>query len=308
MSRLKSAWFTGLLTTTRSRIWWAAALALALVSGAAVWAFTDRSPAQASTGDRAEMSAALLSARLPIYSLLQTRTSTQTDIARAQRKLTIECMAELGFEYKPAPIVTTEESAGEHPTPFGVESLAALTAATPQAPPSEAPVSKAFIRALYGDSDDRISAKGKALKVSRPAHGCQAEAEKRLLGDQRVRWLQLRIRLDEGDKESRQQLEKDPAFRAANARWRTCMQAAGFDHKDPMGLLTALPRGTDLSTSPAVRADVHCKADTHYLSTAYPRLQAVQQAWLDQHKEVPTGWKTLEQRQATAAHDVLAER
>lgn len=296
-----------LLTTTRSRIWWAAGLALALVSGATAWAFTDRSSASAQANGRTETSAAVLSTRLPIYSLLQTRTGTQADIVLAQRKLTIACMAKHGFQYKPAPIANTAEAAGEHPTPFGPESLTTLAADVPQAPPSEAPTSKAFTRALYGDSDDRISAKGKAIQVSRPANGCQAEAEKRLLGDQRVRWLQLRIQLGEGENEARQQLEKDRAFRAANARWRTCLRAAGFDGKDPVSLLNALPRGTDLAKDPAVRADVRCKAETDYLSSAYGRLHAVQQAWLDRHAETHTGWKTLQRRQGAVARDVLGE-
>jgi hypothetical protein len=297
-----------LLTTLRSRGWYAAVLALALVSGATAWAFTDRSSTSAPAADRTETSPAALSKRLPFNSLLHTRTQTQRNIALAQRKLTVSCMAERGFQYKPAPIANAAETADEHPTPFGLESLAAPAAGATQAPPSETPVSKAFTRALYGDPDDRISAKGKLIQVSRPADGCQAEAEKRLLGDRRLRWLQLRIQLGEGEKEAQRQLEKDPAFRTANARWRTCMRAAGFDEKDPVSLLYELPRGTDLRKHPAVRADIRCKGETNYLSSAYTRLHAVQRAWLDRHGEVVTAWQTLQGRQGDVAREVLGVR
>lgn len=295
-----------LLTTSRSRFRYAAvlAVALALVAGVTAWAFADRSPASAPTDGRTSTSPAELSKRLPFSVLLQERSGPQRSVVLAQRKLTGACMARLGFQYKPTAIETAEE----HATPFGPESLAGLTPALPQAPPSEEPVSKAFIRALYGESDDRISAKGKLMAVTRPANGCQAGAEKQLLGDQRLRWLELRIRLGEGEKEARQQLDKDPGFRAANARWSTCMRDAGFDAKDPVSLLYDLPRGTDLAKSPAVRADIRCKGETDYLSAAYARLHAVQQTWLDRHAGTLTEWQTLQRRQGAVAREVLGAR
>ncbi|ELP65565.1 hypothetical protein ACKI1I_39475 [Streptomyces turgidiscabies] len=299
-----------LLTPSGRRSRYAAVLALtlALVAGVTAWAFTDRSPAAAPPAGRATTSPAELSERLPFYALLQDREGTQRNIVLAQRKLTVACMAKRGFTYRPVAMVSAAATAGEHATPFGPESLADLTPAEPQAPPSEKPESQAFTRALFGDSENRISAKGKLVTVTRPADGCQAEAEKHLLGDQRVRWLELRIQLGEGDKEARQQLEKDPAFRAANARWSTCMRAAGSDAKDPTSLLYGLPRGTDLAKSPAVRADVRCKDETDYLSTAYTRLRAVQQTWLNRHTEALTAWNALQRSQGEIAGEVLGLR
>ncbi|MFJ7209414.1 hypothetical protein ACIQWR_38505 [Streptomyces sp. NPDC098789] len=96
-----------------------------------------------------------------------------------------------------------------------------------------------------------MTAKGSRMSVSRPGDGCLAEAETRLLGDGRMRWLQVRIMLFEGQEQARQDVEKNAAFRAATTRWRQCMEQAGFPQQDPVKLLGTLRTDEARRTSPA---------------------------------------------------------
>jgi hypothetical protein len=296
------------LTAPRGRLLRVTVLALVITVGGTAWAFAGRSGKAMSATGHPVVSPAELSERLPFYAIRYAQTPVKVTIARAQRQLTVSCMKEHGFRYEPVPISEAAGSAADHPLPFGLESLAGPAEAATGAMPSETPVSKAFTLALYGDPDDRVSAKGKLIKVSVPGSGCQAEAEKKLLGDQRLRRLKLSVQLGEGEQEARKQLEKDPAFRAANARWRQCMRAAGFTQKDPESLLRSLARDADLAMEPAARADVRCKGDTDYLTTAYARLRVAQQAWLDRHAGMVTTWNALQRRQDSVARDVLGAR
>jgi hypothetical protein len=143
--------------------------------------------------------------------------------------------------------------------------------------------------------------------VSAPATGCQADAERRLLGDGQARWLELRVRLGEGEKEARNRLERDPVFQALNTRWRGCMMQAGVDARDPIQLARSLPVSIDIRTNAATRADVHCKAATGYLAAAYSRLAAMQQAWLDRNPRLRTDREMLLRRQDAAARDVFTQ-
>lgn len=291
-----------LLAAARSHAVRIIAVVLVLAVALTVWVVHGRSspapPLSASGSTRVNTDA--LNRRLPFQRLLYLPSAAVLRVQRAEQQLTVACMARHGFTFKPV----TSVGSGEHPTPFGLESLA------PQPPdasvPPEKSRGKAFTRALYGDPGKRISAKGRMLKVTRPADGCQAEAEKRLLGDARLRWLQLRIQLGEGEKEARDQVEEDAAFRALQARWSRCMSQAGFREKDPLDVLLSLPRGTQPAANPAARADMRCKGATHYLPTAYARLRAVQQKWLDDHAATLTEWNRLQTRQDTEARKVLA--
>lgn len=298
-----------LMPALRSRAVRLAALVLVLAAGATAWGFTHRSQQPAPRSDvQAALSPAEMSSLLPLYNLLYKRTDTQLRIAQAQRLLVIDCMARHGFRYTP-PAVAMSQAADEYPTPFGLETLTLPSAAPTDVPPSPESRSKAFGRALFGDPQQRITAKGETLTVTRPANGCQAESEKRLLGADRVRWLQLRLWLGDGDKEARKQVEKDPAFRAANGRWSGCMARAGFQgQKDPVTLVFSLPRDTDFSRTDVTQADVRCKAETGYLRSAYTRLGAEQRAWLKNHADVLTDWNALQRRQDRIARQVLHER
>ncbi|GAA2756846.1 hypothetical protein [Actinopolymorpha rutila] len=284
--------------------------ALVLISGAAAWILAGHSQESKPVASRSAASpaaAAELSERLPISGLLYTWTGSDERIARAQQHLITACMKKQGFDYESAPIPKAADVADARPTPFGLESLDPPGPDSDQTLPPEPHESAAYVHALFGDPGKRISATGKFLKVTRPATGCQADAEKRLLGDGRLRWLQLRLQVGDGEKESRQRLEKDAAFRAANQRWQQCMRQAGIKVNDPLQLLQGLPADTDVRTNPATRADVHCKADTGYLATAYTRLAAAQRAWLARSPRVLTDWKTLARRQDAAARTVLGK-
>ncbi|MFJ5303767.1 hypothetical protein [Streptomyces sp. NPDC088350] len=282
-----------------------AALATAVVVVAcAAWVYVGRSGPSATDTPQPGPDIGRLSAGLPFYPLRHAPSDRRWRIDRAVRKLTITCMAARGYRYTPAAVPRPTAATVDHPLPFGLESLATATA-TPEPGASEQPKSKAFLVALYGPADRRISARGKLIKVSVPATGCQAEAKKRLLGSQRRQWLQVTIDLGEGEQQARKNLDKDPAFRAANARWARCVLAAGIETDDPVHLLQSLPRDTDFATSPVAKADVRCKSDTDYLRTAYTRLAVAQRAWLDAHPAVLASWRSLMRRQDSAARGVL---
>ncbi|MET7481034.1 hypothetical protein ABZT17_42860 [Streptomyces sp. NPDC005648] len=282
----------------------AALATAAVVVACAAWVYVDRSGPSATATPRPGPDVGRLSARLPFYPLRHAPSDRRWRIDRAVRQLTISCMAAHGYRYTPAPVPRPTAATVDHPLPFGLESLATATA-TPEPGASEQRRSKAFVLALYGPTDRRITARGKLVKVSVPATGCQAEAKKRLLGSQRQQWLQVTVQLGEGEIQARKNLDKDPAFRAADARWARCMLAAGVETDDPVRLLQSLPRDTDFATSPVAKADIRCKSDTDYLRTAYTRLAAVQRAWLDAHPTTLTTWQSLMRRQDGAAKQVL---
>ncbi|WP_093873968.1 hypothetical protein [Streptomyces sp. TLI_105] len=240
----------------------------------------------------------------PVTGMLFT---SQLRAARAQQKIAVACMAERGYRYDPAP---PSESADERPQPFGLES-AAPRRATPSAPPETPPKpgspesTDAYARALFGAEAERVTARGARLSVSRPGEGCLAEAETRLLGDGRMRWLQVRILLFEAQEETRRDVEKDAEFRTATTRWRECMDRARVKAEDPVRVQRSLRSEADRRSSPVAAADLRCKAETGYLTTAYHRLAAVQQRWLDEHPDVGRDFEKLSVRQSRAAGGVL---
>ncbi|MFI2739020.1 hypothetical protein [Streptomyces sp. NPDC018711] len=243
----------------------------------------------------------------PVTGLLFT---PQLRAAEAQQKITIACMAERGYRYAPVP-PPRAPGAEERPQPFGFESTAPRPATAPSASPEAPPkpgspeTTAAYARALFGDEAKRVTAKGARLGVSRPGNGCMAEAETRLLGDGRMRWLQVRILLFEGQEQAREDVEKDPAFRTATARWRECMDRAKVKAEDPVRVQASLRSEAERRTSPVAAADVRCKAEIGYLTTAYRRLAAVQQRWLDEHPDVGRDFEKLSARQDKAAGEAL---
>lgn len=245
--------------------------------------------------------------KLPPINALVAPTAANYRITLAEQRVTTACMAKRGLRYHPTPPANAQDLAAQAPAPFGLESLdpPATTGPGPTKPEPPRNQSEQYTRALFGDPGHRVTARGARIRVSRPANGCIAEAQQRLLGDRRVRWIQLLILLHEAEQDSRQRLDRDPDFRAANARWQQCMHQAGFNSTDPLQLLHALPPDADIRTSPTTQADIRCKHQTGYLPTAYTRLAAVQQKRLDEDPSMAADWKSLIHRQDTAARAVL---
>lgn len=293
------------------------ALAAVLAGGAAVVGGTMLDLGPASEAAPAPSDGTLASAealeRLHRLPPVTDRVFAWTDVhyrgAEAQRRYAIDCMARQGFHYAPpaTPAAGPGKDEDQRPRPFGLES--APSAAPPtRAPRGETPpkpgspeASPAYAKALFGDESKRVTAVGaKGMKVSRPGDGCLADAEKRVLGDGRMRWLQVRIMLFEAQEQARKDVEQDPAFRNATGRWRQCMERAGFPgQRDPLGL----PR---TPSGDMVKADLRCKSETGYLTTAYTRLAAVQQRWLDANPAVVKDWTALLARQDKTSREVLA--
>ncbi|MGW2717291.1 hypothetical protein [Streptomyces sp. NPDC001492] len=282
-------------------------LVLVALAATVAWALSDRTSASpqpsARTGD---LQLASLRSRLPLSRLLHMRPDASRRIHGAEQRLVADCMATRGFDYTPAPAADASPTGAAL---FGIESLdESAEAGVGEPPASEQPQGEGFDRALYGDPNRKISAQNKVMRVSRPATGCLAEAQTRLLGEGgRTRDLTLRMQLDQGERDTLQALQEDPAFGAATARWRDCMADGGITAKDPRALAGSIPRGTDPVTQPAVRADVRCKQRTGYLTSAYTGLAAMQQAWLDAHPEPAAEWQALHRHEDGEARKVLAD-
>lgn len=238
----------------------------------------------------------------PMFRMLYLPDGQERRITEARDALITRCMAAHGHNYSAQVQDITEDEALAALRPFGLESLENL--ATGPAP-AEPVHSEEYARVLFGDPGRRVQAQGQRLGVSLPADGCQADAEHHLLGDQRQRALELRLRIYDGERDAREQLDHDPLFVAATQRWSECVSRFGVDARTPGDLLGARPGDTDLATDPAVRADVRCKRETGYLDTAYARLAVLQQNWLDAHADLVAEWRALRQRQHTAALQVL---
>jgi hypothetical protein len=239
----------------------------------------------------------------PMFRMMYLPGDQDRRITEARDALITGCMAAHGHVYSVQADDTTEDEALAALRPFGLESLENLTTGPAPAEPVHG---EEYARVLFGDPGQRVQAHGERLGMSLPANGCQADAEHRLLGDQRQRSLELRLRIYDGERDAREQLDHDPAFVAATERWSRCVKGFGVDARTPGDLLSALPADTDLATDPAVRADVRCKRETGYLDTAYTRLAVRQQNWLDAHADLVAEWLALRQRQHTAALQVLS--
>jgi len=278
-------------------------LPLALVATAA-WALSGRTSAS-SPSARPDTASAAPWARLPLYGLLHAPTDASRRAHEAEQRLVATCMAAHGFRYTPA--FAASDDSGTSPALFGIETLDPPTgAAEPEPRPTEQRRGEDFDRMLYGDPDRRISARNKVVRVTRPATGCLADAQTRLQGKAgRKKDLTLRMRLDQGERDALQALEKDSAFRAVTARWRACVARAGINAADPRELAGDLPRGTDPTTSPSLRTDVKCKERTGYLKRAYGRLAVMQQRWVDENQKPVAEWKTLRRAEDREARQVL---
>ncbi|GGS99882.1 hypothetical protein [Streptomyces chromofuscus] len=263
--------------------------------------------------DERTSSLAALRTALPLHRLLNSSTETARQVHRAEQALIAGCMARQGFAYErvPDPAPAGSETAGTAKSYFGIESVdskasSAEEGAAPGRQPVERNRGQAFDRALYGDPERRISARNKVIRVTRPATGCLAEAQTRLLGeDGRQRDLTLRLVLDQGERDAVERLADDAAFRAADTDWLTCMADAGIEASNPRDFAQDLPRDTDLADDPSVAADLTCKKRTRYLERAYGRLAAVQQDWLSRHEKDAAEWRSLRTHEAGKADEVL---
>ncbi|MEU7023611.1 hypothetical protein ABZ990_23540 [Streptomyces sp. NPDC046203] len=243
--------------------------------------------------------------------------AAQARSAEAQRRYAIDCMADKGFRYAPKATPPAGADEDARPRPFGLETPPSATTPTPpeagETPPKPGSpeASPAFGKALFGDEAKRVTVKGTAgMSVSRPGNGCLADAEIRMLGDGRPRWLQVQIELFEGQEQARAAVEKDPDFQSATGRWRQCMDRAGFPaQRDPETLLQTLPdQKARLKGRDVLKSDLRCKSETGYLTVAYTRLAAMQEQWLKRNPAVTKDWTSLLARQDKAAREVLAAK
>jgi hypothetical protein len=285
-----------------ARTWPGVLVACLLLAGSSAATTTD--PPLAPT-QRAEPSLAALHQLPPVYRMTYTWTEAGERIQTAEYQLIGECMARNGFAYPAPPPTSTASGEALWPFPFGLESLTQDGPAQTAPQPSETPRGEDFDEALFGDPEQRVTARGAELEVSRPATGCLAEADQRLLGDGRVRWMELTIQLFEAQQAARERLDQDPAFLNLTARWQRCMHQAGFPVRDPREVMALLPADAELTAEPAAVADIQCKRDTDFLADAYAALARHQQDLLDHDPSLARDWAALHERQDGVAQTVL---
>ncbi|MER6469762.1 hypothetical protein [Streptomyces collinus] len=224
-------------------------------------------------------------------------------ITLAEQRLTVACMARHKLSYRPAEPAT--EADVEWPTPFGRESLAPHSARSRDGTEPSTGHNPAYGRTLLGDPDKQITAHGERLSVSAPAVGCLAEAEQRMLGNQRARWMRLQILLQEAQQDTLEMVTRDRQFRAANARWSACMHQEGFDFASPAELVAHAQSAKGMSDGRLPLTDVRCKERDDYLTVAYTRLALFQRRWLTRHPDVLRDRARLLRRQDAVARALL---
>ncbi|MFJ3338707.1 hypothetical protein [Streptomyces sp. NPDC086766] len=281
-------------------IWLAIGLAVGSVSALTTWS-SDRGV----DPQRRPVSLDALHRLPPVNAVVYSWDPAGARITRAQQRLTVACMARHGLSYRPAAPATKSDVGQEWPTPFGRESLAPYGGRARDGSESSTGRSAAYGRALLGDPGKQITAHGERLSVSAPAEGCLAEAEQRMLGDQRVRWMQLQILLQEAQQDALGMVMRDRLFRAANARWSACMHRAGFELASPSEVAAHSQPGKDAGSSRLPPADVRCKERDDYLSVAYTRLAVFQRRWLTQHPDVLRDRAALVRKQDAIARTLL---
>jgi len=245
----------------------------------------------------------------PIFALFEHDPAAQRRISVANELLVTDCMAHAGLRYESALLAQdTEQPQPEQQQPFGPESIDQLAPVhEPVAAEDPSLDTDAYLRALYGPADQRVTVRGARLEVSGPAKGCVAEAMRHLLGDDRRHWTQVKILLFEAAENARHDMESDGEFSRATRRWQDCMHAAGIDAVSPVELFANLPANQpDLRKNVPMINDIQCKQQTGYLTTAYARLSAAQQGQLDADPSMAADWMRLLNLQDTKAREVLA--
>jgi len=243
----------------------------------------------------------------PIFALFEHDPAAQRRISVANERLVIDCMARAGLRYESALLRQDGEPEPEQQQPFGPESPDQL-APVEESGPGEDPSlgTDDYLLALYGPGDRRVTVRGARMRVSGPAEGCVAEATRRLLGDKRRRWMEVKVLLFEAAEDARHDVESDEEFHRATRQWQGCMRGAGTPAEDPLALLDSrLAHQTDLREDPAMRADLQCKRDTGYLTTAYTRLTVAQRHRLNADPSLAADWTRLLDRQDSVARELL---
>ncbi|MCA2218849.1 hypothetical protein [Jidongwangia harbinensis] len=244
----------------------------------------------------------------PIYEIYVPEPAAQL-IAQAENQLVGQCMTRQGFRFEADP----PNAESERPTPFGYEELPPSTpletVSSETAPTTDSSAGPAgYERALQGDHERRLTIEVEGMKVSAPADGCRAEAQRRLRGNSRVEWMRLRIELFRIENRALQSLEHDTRVRAATERWRACVNELGFTWSKPTEVQDSLPIGADPRSHPSTLADLKCKYRTNYLPDAYASLGEAQRRELGPEPTALSRWRELFGAQEAAARQVLQGR
>ncbi|GGR12729.1 hypothetical protein GCM10010168_33100 [Actinoplanes ianthinogenes] len=242
----------------------------------------------------------------PIYEAMYHRGAQKRLIDAAQTRLIGRCMAAAGLTYDagdPAPVEQDDVLL----RPFGVESTADTPPDVPENPERTGAQAERYARVLYGDPAKRVTARGATLAVSASADGCQADAENALAGADRVRQMELRIRLYEAESAALTRFETESDVAALRREWQGCVREQGITAAGPAELFDSLPAGTDLATDHTVAVDLACKERTGYLRRAYTTMARLQNRELDSRPGLLADWNRIQEHQVAAAQAILHE-
>ncbi|HEY3477852.1 MAG TPA: hypothetical protein VGL02_03030 [Streptomyces sp.] len=236
----------------------------------------------------------------------RTRPDEQLTLGRAYDRAVQGCLARYGIDYplpertatpnfdRPIGVISADEAAR-----FGYKSPhAADIAATDRAKAAEKTPDAVTLGVLSGAGKSTVNG------VTVPVGGCAAQAQHALAEhnpSQENRVIAL-------VSESYTRAEADSRVVAAFGRWRTCMNAAGFDYRDPWAANNDPAFGTGEPTAQEIataRADVACRVRENVTGTWLAVIIAYQKRLVSQHQSDLDRYRSETETQLKAAAPLL---
>jgi hypothetical protein len=216
--------------------------------------------------------------------------SDGVQIERGRQRLTVACMKRLGFAYQPPqlglhPPASSNDS--NMPRRYGITNRTEaqqwgyhVPPRGEQSPPSSTPLSKAAHEALTGSADaPRPGATPGGGKNGIPKGGCIGDARRTLDADF-TDTLAGRL-----NKESFNKTMQDPAVKAAERQWSTCMKSRGYAAGDPYNVTDtyrpaagATPSKEEIAVAVA---DIDCKKETRLVDTMFAVESGIQRGLIE---------------------------
>lgn len=232
-----------MLTALRTPLAWASAAAIAASCGVSGPPPESGGPA---TPDRPAASSQPSTQAMPLNALLAEVHSGSRAAHDAIEREVARCMEEHGFDYEPSPYRDDyptrpplgdafrsaehwERDGGSQPRVVGDEREGTQNAGLRGLDDAG---KEAWFEALFGDDDDeRVpvrNADGQVLAWM-PSGGCNADAEREILGPDRTERVRLSLAIQSLQGEVSERIDADPTVDNALTAFVSCMRQAGYD-------------------------------------------------------------------------------
>jgi hypothetical protein len=213
-------------------------------------------------------------------------------IERAQQQLTVSCMARLGFTYRPPQLgmrPPTSANDSNMPRRYGITDRAEAQVwgyhvpvrGGGSLPPSE-PISPAEHEALMGTSGvPGPGATAGGGKNGIPRGGCIEESRHKLHADYDDSLVA------ELNRESMDKTLQDPAVKAVEQQWSSCMKGRGYRAVTPFDADDIAYADGDKPSKAEIAvalADLDCKASTHLVDRMFAVESRIQQGLIEDHQ------------------------